>query len=372
MTHQMKKILFICLVTMVAAIGLAHYLTPGHLVLFHDTFRRLSYFPIAIGAVLYGVWGGLVMAILSCLSFIPHLYMFWYQGPEAYYSELSEILFYLAAGLVIGMISSRENRLKAKYKALSEQLGKSYRRLHDQAERLVTAEEELGRAQKLSLLGHVSASLAHEIKNPLASIKGAAEILADEVDPDHPKYEFVGIMRSEISRLNNSVEKVLDYCRGRQAEDEDEKNSLIEVMAQAVRIMEPGTGEKSVRISFQPGAEEYPPIRVPAAAMTQVMINLILNALEAVPAGTGEIQIFHGREGDGYRIHVDDNGPGLEHEIQDEVFTPFVTFKEGGTGLGLSITKKIIQRLGGDISAGRSDLGGARFSITLPLKPGGH
>ena len=121
------------------------------------------------------------MAMVSCLSFIPHLYTFWYQGLEAYYSEFSEMFFYLMAGLVIGAISGREYRLRMKYQRLSERL---------------------------------SASLAHEIKNPLASIKGAAEILADEVDPGHPKAEFVGIMTSEISRLNSSVEEVLAYCRG--------------------------------------------------------------------------------------------------------------------------------------------------------------
>ena len=111
----MKKIFFTCLLLLVAAIGVLHYVTPGYLILFHDTYRRLSYFPIAIGAILYGVRGGLVMAVFSCISFVPHLLMFWFQGPEAYYSELSEIIFYLAAGLVIGLISSRENQLRIKF-----------------------------------------------------------------------------------------------------------------------------------------------------------------------------------------------------------------------------------------------------------------
>ena len=367
MTPRMKRILFVGLLAMIAGIGMAHYLTPGHLILYHDTFRRLSYFPIAIGAILYGVWGGLIMAVLSCLSFVPHLLTFWYQGPEAYYSELSEILFYLAAGLVIGMISSRENRLKTEYQTLSERLAGSYQRLHDQAEMLVQAEEELGRARKLSLLGHVSASLAHEIKNPLASIKGAAEILADEVDKAHPKHEFVEIMRSEISRLNRSVENVLAYCRGQQTEDRDERAPLVRVMEQAVSITAPGLEEKSVEISISGDDREAEEIEIPSAPMTQVMINLVLNALDEVQEG-GRIRISHGRENGAYIVRVDDDGPGLAPDLRETVFDAFVTYKEGGTGLGLSITRKIVQRLGGEISAGRSDMGGARFSISLPMK----
>lgn len=363
MTPQMRKILFLCLLLMIAGIGVAHYVTPGHLILYHDTYRRLSYFPIVIGAILYGVWGGLTMALLSCFSFVPHLFMFWFQGTQAYYSELSEILFYLSAGLVIGMISSRENRLRASYQALSEQLTSSYQRLHDQAGQLVQAEKELGQARKLSMLGRVSASLAHEIKNPLASIKGAAEILADEVGPDHPKNEFIEIMRSEISRLNNSVEEVLAYCRGQQDARKDRMVPLDQVMDKVIQVVGSQVSEKAIQVSWDPtGAKEA---QVPEAALTQVLLNLLLNAIDAV-GKKGKIYISHGLEPRGLCIHVNDNGSGLDTKDYERVFQSFVTFKEGGTGLGLSITQKILERLGGTIEVGRSNLGGARFSVTLP------
>jgi signal transduction histidine kinase len=361
----MKKIVFVLMVVMVGAIGMAHYVTPGHLILFHDSFRRLSYFPIVIGAILYGVRGGLFMAVISCLSFIPHLFTFWYQGPEAYYSEFSEMFFYLMAGLVIGMISSRENRLREKYRALSEQLATSYKRLHEQAGQLVEAEAELGQARKLSLLGHLSASLAHEIKNPLASIKGAAEILADEVDREHPKHEFVDIMTSEISRLNNSVEEVLAYCRGQQTKADDRGTSMGQVLDQTLQVLAPQLREKSVDIEVR-ADEAARAYEVPAAPLTQVLMNLLLNGVEAVPP-RGKIKISLTRQAAGLDIQVDDSGPGVSETDYDEVFRSFVTFKEGGTGLGLSISQKILQRLGGLISVDRSpDLGGARFHVRLP------
>ncbi len=351
---------------MVTLIGVLHYVTPGYMILYHDTYRRLSYFPIAIGAILYGVRGGLLIAVLSCISFVPHLFMFWFQGPEAYYSELSEILFYLAAGLVIGLISSRENRLRKKYQQLSEKLSISYKRLHGQATRLVQAEKQLGQSQKLSSLGHVSASLAHEIKNPLASIKGAAEILADEVPPSHPKHEFIEIMRSEISRLNNSVNEVLIYCRGQQPINNEvpESEPLDKILDKVIQLLAPQIREKSIEVTCEKTGNGRV-IRVEEAAMIQVLMNIILNAVDAV-AKKGKIRICHYRESQGYKINVADNGPGLGLEKFEEVFESFVTFKAEGTGLGLSITRKIVERLGGTIGVALSDMGGAEFSVFLP------
>jgi signal transduction histidine kinase len=364
MTPRMKKILFICLVAMVVVIGVLHYLTPGYMTLYHDTYRRLSYFPIAIGAIIYGLSGGLLIALLSCLSFVPHLLMFWFQGPQAYYSELSEILFYLAAGLVIGLISSRENKLREKYRQLSEKLGVSYNRLHEQTTRLVQAEKQLGQAQKLSMLGHVSASLAHEIKNPLASIKGAAEILADEVPPSHPKHEFIDIIRSEISRLNNSVNEVLTYCRGQQTVNKDRLKPLADVLEKVILLLAPRLREKSIDLTWEKKAEGS---LVEEAAMIQVLMNILLNAADAAPE-KGKICIGHYRESKGCRIDVADNGPGVSDEQSEKIFESFVTFKEGGTGLGLSITKKIVERLGGTIGVSASKMGGAKFSVFLPDK----
>lgn len=346
-------------------IGVLHFITPGHQIFIHDTYRRLAYFPIAIGAIIYGIRGGLALAVLSCLSFIPHLFMFWYQGPEAYYSELSEILFYLLAGVVIGLISSRENRLRERYRRISEQLKVSYNRLHQQAAQLVQAEQELGQARKLSLLGHLSASLAHEIKNPLASIKGAAEILADEVDETHAKHEFIEIMRSEISRLNNSVEEVLSYCQGQQVASQDQYTSLESVIDKVCKVAAPGIQDKSIdlMVDDNPVTARF---KVAESAMIQVLMNILINAADAVKE-KGQIRIRHFKnKTEEICIEVSDNGPGIAPDKADKIFHSFVTFKEGGTGLGLSISKRIIERLGGSIRVSPSDMGGACFQVCLP------
>jgi len=370
MKPNMKMIIFFLLLAFVIVIGLLHTLTPGYMIFYHDTYRRLSYFPITIGAIFFGIRGGVILAILSCLAFVPHLYMFWAQGPEAYYSELSEIIFYLAAGVVIGLISGRENKLKEKYKTLSEKLAGSYKRLHKQASKLVEAEKQLGESQKLSLLGHVSASLAHEIKNPLAAIKGAAEILADEVPKEHPKHEFIEIMRSEISRLNHSVDEVLKYCRGQQQHDKGRKEPIEKIINRVVLLLEAGLKEKSIRISNRvPHLEGSNESRflTDEDAMTQVLMNIMINAIDAVKKN-GRIIIEIDKHDNGCLICISDDGPGIDETLVEKVFQSFVTFKEEGTGLGLPISKRIVESLGGKISIEKSSLGGAAFSVFLPEK----
>jgi len=366
MKPNTKKVLFLLLLAFVAVIGFLHAITPGHMIFYHDTYRRLSYFPITIGAILYGLWGGLGLAVLSCLAFVPHLFKFWASGPQAYYSELSEIGFYLAAGGVIGFISSRENKLREKYKQLSEKLAGSYKRLHDQASQLVKAEKKLGQSQQLSLLGHVSASLAHEIKNPLAAIKGAAEILADEVPCGHPKHEFIEIMRAEISRLNHSVEDVLRYCRGQQPPYKGRQASIETIINQVTLLLEAAFKEKSIQISIllEPDIKGF---LTDDAAMTQVLMNILLNAVDAVEK-KGKILIESGSHEKGCFIRISDNGPGIDENLAKQIFQSFVTFKEGGTGLGLSISKKIVKSLEGKIKIEDASLGGAAFLIVLPVK----
>jgi len=354
---ETRKIVFICLVSFVVLLGILHYFTPGYMILFHDSYRRLSYFPIAIGAILFGLKGGIALALLSCIGFIPHLFMFWAQGPEAYYSELSEIIFYLAAGIVIGFISSRENKLKKK-------LANSYKRFYQQSEKLVEAEKQLGQSQKLSTLGHVSASLAHEIRNPLSSIKGAAEILADDVPKGHEKHEFIEIIRSEISRLNNSVEKVLNYCKGEQQTNKSKPEPIEDIINKTLLLIDPKLKEKQIILihNFDREAGDF---LADSPAMIQVLLNILINSIDAVDR-YGQITIDHFPGDKGYRIDISDNGPGIAKDIQQNLFEPFVTFKEKGTGLGLSITQKLLKSFGGDITLAESKTGGARFKIYLP------
>jgi len=362
----MRKFTFCILLLVVIGIGVLHLVTPGYLVLYHDTFRRLSYFPIVIGAILFGVRGGLTLALLSSIAFIPHLLLYIGKGPQMYLGELMEVVLYIAAGTVTGVISGREARLREQYKTVAQKLEKSYEKLHKETELLLEVEELLSASQRLSALGQLSASLAHEIKNPLSSIRGTAEIFLDEFPEGHPKREFVTILLKETDRLNATVEEVLKYSKGQQQDGDIEKEPLSQVVEGVLKLLEVHLRKKSIRAEVS-GIKNVSSFMVVGAKISQVFLNIILNAIDAIPDSGGVITVSLKRQqGGGIEAVICDDGPGIPPDRLDSVFTPFVTGKEGGTGLGLSITRKIIESYGGSIACRNNDDKGACFTLFLP------
>lgn len=365
----MRKFLFSALLLAVIGIGLLHLFTPGDFIFYHNIYRRLSYFPIVLGGLWFGVAGGLGIAVLSSIAFIPHVLLYVGHGPQAYLSELMEIVLYLAAGLLVGVISGRQTRLRERYRQLSEKLQASYARLHDETAQLIEAETRLAAAQKFSALGRLSASLAHEIKNPLASIKGTAEILRDEFPADHPKREFVDILFKETGRLHDTVEEILHYAKGQPQEREEATEPLIEVARHVGALLERQLREKQVRFILPENGSSLH-LLVERAKFSQVFLNLGLNALDAVrPGGQIWLTVENAADG-GWRIAVCDDGPGVPEAEKERVFEPFYSGKSEGTGLGLLISRKIVESYGGSLRVTDRHGGGACFEILLPAKNG--
>lgn len=363
----MRKILFGILMLVVIGIGLLHFYTPGYMIFYHDMFRRLSYFPIVLGAIWFGVWGGVVLAVLASVAFIPHVLLYMGQGAGTYLSELTEIILYLAAGTVTGIIAGRESILRRRYKELSEKLEKSYDKLHRETQLLIEVEEQLGAAQKLSALGQLSASLAHEIKNPLSSIKGTAEILLDEFPAGHPKREFVEILLKETTRLNNTVNEVLHFSRrgrsGRKKEDAVNE-PLSQVIEGVTSLLDSQLRKKNIMLSVT-GREIGEKFMVAGEKLSQVFMNILLNAIDVTPR-SGKITLQTQKVDEGITVSIKDSGPGIPAEIKDRIFEPFYSTKESGTGLGLSISKKIVESYGGTLTLSNSESNGACFIIFLP------
>lgn len=361
--RAMRKLLFLTLVGAVVGIGFLHFFTPGSLVLFHDTYRRLSYFPIVLGAIWFGLPGGITLAVLASIAFIPHLLLYVGSNPQLYISELTEIVLYLAAGAVTGVIAGREAKLREKYKQLSEKLERSYARLHRETELLIETEERLAGSQKLSALGQLSASLAHEIKNPLSSIRGTAEILLDDYPVDHPKREFVEILMKEAARLNATVEDVLRFSRGQRGKEEPTE-PLAQVIDRVGKLLDSKIRKKSIRFFLRQddGAGNF---HVEGGKIAQVFLNIILNAIDAVPAG-GTVRVEVREERGGWATTVCDSGPGIPLSERERIFEPFVSNKEEGTGLGLLISRRIVESYGGRITVADAEAGGACFTVFLP------
>jgi len=365
----MRKFIFAILVLAVIGIGFLHFTTPAELFFYHDTYRRLGYFPIVLGAIWFGVWGGLALAVMSSIAFIPHVILYIGQGTGSYLSELTEIILYLAAGTVTGIIAGRESRLREKYRLLSEKVEKAYAKLHRETQLLLEAEEQLSATQKLSALGQLSASLAHEIKNPLSSIKGTAEILLDEFPAGHPKREFVEILLKETSRLNNTVEEVLRFSRrgaNSKKHADEEMEPLSQVIDRVTSLLASHVRKKNITLTVT-GWEEGKTCHVAGDKLTQVFLNIILNAIDAAPPN-GELAIETKINNSGCWVSVSDNGTGIPADLQEKIFAPFYSTKDGGTGLGLSISKTIVESYGGTLTLSETTGGGACFTVSLPNK----
>lgn len=364
---QSKKINLTLLIGTVIALGILHLVTPGDKFLLHELYRRLNYFPIVIGALLYGIRAGIILGLCTAVAFIPHLTHFGQMSWFFYLSQSTEILLYLAAGIVTGFIASKEKRLREKYQDISAKLERSYNKLHEETGVLIEVEEQLRASQKLSALGELSASLAHEIKNPLASIRGTAEIFLDEFPPDHPKREFVNILLSETERLNKTVDEVLYFSRRRQTtpENKPQLEPLLETITRVVSLLENKLYRKGIRLTTEI-ADAAAGFMVDGDRISQVLINLLLNSFQAV-AEQGHIWLIVEQRANAMAISVADDGPGIRESEQEKIFNPFYSSKEEGTGLGLAISSRIVESYGGTISFEPRDGGGARFTVLLPM-----
>jgi PAS domain S-box-containing protein len=228
-------------------------------------------------------------------------------------------------------------------------------------------EEEARRAERLGALGRLSASVAHEIRNPLAGIRTTAELLRSRLGDDEDRQRFVDVILEETGRLNRIVDSLLQFA----------KPPTPQLAPLAVgRIL-----EKTRELAAGKAVEKRVTIRtdVPAGIaepladrdqILQVLLNLLLNAVEASPLG-GEIRVLarqeRGRSGERIRIVVEDEGDGVPALIQERVFDPFFTTKPGGTGLGLSISRHIVQQHGGTLRLERHRDGLTCATLTLPL-----
>ena len=156
----------------ILGISLLHYLTPLHRPVLHDIFQRLYYIPIIYAGFWFGLRGGLLSSILVSFLYAPHILFQWGIGPSLEMEKFLEIVLYNVVGGTTGFLSQREQERRVELESIAHGLEESYRKLQSQADLIIGIEEQLRRAERLSALGELSAVLAHEVRNPLGSIRG--------------------------------------------------------------------------------------------------------------------------------------------------------------------------------------------------------
>jgi two-component system sensor histidine kinase AtoS len=227
---------------------------------------------------------------------------------------------------------------------------------------------EMQRANQMALVGEMAAGLAHEIKNPLAGIKVSLEVLADELELNEEDQDLFGRVINETNRVEKLLKGLLNYARPPQLHYESfDLNKLLVYSIQTLAVTATTSSRQGVEFISHLSAD-LPQLEADSAQLQQVILNIFLNAIEAMPEG-GIIAVSTGCPGEGkVKINIQDSGKGIPKEVLAGIFQPFVTTKSKGTGLGLAICKRIIEEHGGTIDAANNTAGGTTFMIVLPLK----
>lgn len=251
----------------------------------------------------------------------------------------------------------------------SETLQRSYAELQEETRRLATelvaANEELQRAQRLQAMGEMAVQLAHEIRNPLGSIELFASLLGNELRGQADLKRWADQIVTGVKFLNTIVTNMLTFTKvSRPAFSSFDLGGMVE---DTLAFLDPVCEQRRILARH---VHDGPAVTIDADAdmLRQMLINLLMNGLQAMPEqGAITVRTFR-RDPDCVGIEVEDTGVGIPEENLARIFDPFFTTNEKGTGLGLSLVHQIVRKHGGTIAASSRFGQGARFSIALPLK----
>ncbi len=353
------------IVLMVVIISILHYSTAITMSYLHEFYRLLYYLPIILAAFYFGLRGGLVASLSVSLIYLPHL-MFQWRGEFPHnLGRFLEIILYNVVAVVTGWLAGNERRERTRYQKAASDLENSYQQLQEQSEQLREIEEQLRHAERLSVMGELAASFAHEVRNPLGAIRGAVEILEDEISRDSPNREFVEVLKKEVGRLNQTIDNYLSLAR--RVPDTVTTFDFAAAVHSVISILAATARKQKIHFRFElPNGAIT--VRADEAKFRQVVLNLLLNALAASPAGSeiylrADLQKVRGL----LNFLIEDHGAGMTPEILQKAMQPFFTTKPNGTGLGLPISKRIVEQFGWMMNLESEPSRGTRVTIHIPL-----
>jgi two-component system, NtrC family, sensor histidine kinase HydH len=352
--HRLRRGL---LFAAVVAIGVLQHLTPPTTLHWLYVLQRLYYVAIALAGLDMGWRGGLTVALLSGAAFAIGTPSIWTVPRVDVLDQCLEICVFCLVGVLTGILTDRQRKQARALRNATDELRQAHQELRENF-------ESMKRAERLHALGQLSAGLAHEIRNPLASIEGAAAIVQRASQSEERRHELLEIIQKESRRLNRLLTSFLDFAKPRRP---DLKVVEIEELFNSVMALAQHAGNKQrleLRKNTPPG---LPRLECDPEQLKQVLLNLIMNAIQAMPQG-GTIVLAARQNGNTVTLDVQDQGCGISEDNRERVFDPFFTTKESGSGLGLSVADQIIRQHGGTLTVARSSPEGATIRISLPVK----
>jgi two-component system sensor histidine kinase HydH len=317
--------------------------------------------PVISAGTSLGVLGTQIFIVLSSAAYLSFLlFINW----NRYVIELQDkrelalrVIFLAVAGILTNTLAEALRLQFAKTKAVAEQLAEANRNLQE-------AEEAVRRADRLAALGQLAAGLAHELRNPLGTIRASAEMLSHSVAAENEvAREMAGFISSEVDRSNSLVTRFLDFARPLQLRQAPA--DLAQVLDRAVAMVERDAASRQITV-YKNYSPDIPPFPLDTELMERVFHNLLLNAAQATDPG-GAITVKTRVVGDNAEISVIDRGHGIDPKLISTIFNPFFTTKPEGVGLGLAIVSKVVDQHGGKIAVESEPGNGSVFRVYLPM-----
>jgi two-component system sensor histidine kinase HydH len=324
----------------------------------------LMLLPVMSAVTSLGLVGLVAAVVLACGAYVSFLLYLPGGGPR--FDDWPLLLLYLTTFPIAGFLTYElleANRAATRRAQIAaEQLAEANRHLQE-------AEAQVRRTERLAALGQLSAGLAHEIRNPLSTIKGSAEMLLKNVDANGAvAHELAGFISTEVDRTNALVTRFLDFARPLALHLE--KTEITEVIDEAVAQVEKHTPPLDVSI-YKNYSPDIPPLLIDRQLIERVLYNLILNAAQASPAKSS-VTVKTRQLGQTLEISVIDRGTGIAPKDRESIFNPFFTTKSSGVGLGLAIVSKIVDEHGGQIDVESEPGAGSVFRVFLPVRDNGN
>ena len=287
------------------------------------------------------------------------------RAMEVVWQELRSAIREAAPDDVEGKLSSLHKALMLEFAIMLESYKESYSAKIREEERTVV-EQRLTRSEHLAQLGQLAASLAHEIKNPLAGISGAIQVIRDGMDRDDPHQAVIREILGQIGRLDAAVKDLLVYARP--IPPELGPCDLRAIVTRVLSVNRDAPTLRRVRVNVV-DQDTVPPIPADARQIEQLVVNLLFNAAHASKDG-GEVEVRLSSNAERVRLGIADSGCGMDEEIRRRAFEPFFTTKAKGTGLGLPICRKIVEAHQGSIDLQSEVDAGTRVVVHLPTAAG--
>lgn len=346
------------IIGMVVVLAFATWLAPVHLLVLHNILHHLNILPLMLAGMLFGWRGALKALLFAAVLQSPSILRHWQNTPLDAQDQVVELITFGSASVIAGIVADRERLQRTRVETTKRELEQVYTELRENI-------QQMKKTERLTAAGQLAASLAHEIRNPLASIRGAAGILARGQAPTASREECLDILQKESLRLNKLLTNFLDFARPRLPRFQwTEPVSVI----QSVAVLTQHLAARQNVTLIQQTPAQMREIECDPEQIKQVLLNLILNAIQASEQ-SGNVILSAKANASHLRILVLDEGRGIPANELDSIFDPFFTTRESGTGLGLAVAANIVAQHGGSLRCRPNDEGkrGMIFEVELPF-----